>query len=88
MEITNYTPKTKSLQEGLRQLPDTPNDLTQWNMLRKVYEAELRVNEAKKMLEEAQADFGENLDGEWTFDEIRKTGIRGNAIVMGSLRKN
>lgn len=82
---------TQSIAEGIAQLVDAPSQSTITEMTSKLRRAERAKAEAEEAYEDALKDLAmsliDNGDG-WTEDEIWVTDLRGDAIIMATVRAN
>ena len=80
---------TKTIIDGLTQLPDYPTDYCIAEMTRKLRRAEKAIAEAETAYEEALKELAFELidarDG-WTVDEISATDLRNSKILMEVVR--
>ena len=81
----------QSIAEGIAQLVDAPSQSTINEMTSKLRRAERAKAEAEAAYEDALKDLAMSLidDGDgWTKDEILVTDLRGDSIIMATVRAN
>jgi hypothetical protein len=84
--MTTTIPKTQSILEGLKQLPAIGNPES---LVHKLAAAEIAMQEAQAKFEDEVRKLADEITEEgdgWTYDEIWKTDLRGNTIIMKHLR--
>lgn len=85
---TSPTPKSDSILIGIKHLP-TITESTANEIVSGLRRAEIAMNKAEedylKALRKIADEISEEGDG-WSFDEIWKTDLRGNAEIMRHLR--
>jgi len=82
------TPITDTTLTGLRQLP-TIASRTAEEMVGRLRAAEIAMEEAQANVHQALCAIADEITEEgdgWSFDEIRKTDLRGNPVMMSYLR--